>query len=1020
MAAVTVTFDGVRVDDAENAGTWASLTSGGAGPQNEGDFFLQGTQAVSRKVGTAIGGLSFDYSGTGSVDMTAADRKLWMAKIQATNKDKLLTNGSPSMEVWFGSSSSDYYIYDIYGSDDYPRKGGWVVFPINPNVAAHRSGSAGTPVLTAVDWFGLRCDFSGTSKSENVVMDAIDVGVGLCLVGGDSTDPDGTIDDFLADDDGEATTGRYGYFLLEDDIYKVRGMHWIGRNDSGTTVVTEFTDSDKTLVFPAALYDAGDAGFSLDTGNVGTAINFTNYDFLGVGSKAWKLFDVRTEANGGNIDNTTDEIRFPDIHRFVTGDYVDYSNEVWATSIGLTDGNDYWVRVVNETDITLHTGSRRDAFANTNRVTLTGAAASVYEYHALRTITDGRACLKYGSTFTGSASFTSSKFLNFCPGTIPPNTTYEKCIFDGVGQVTIDSATALISDCLFRNPAGEISEAYIQTADTTGIVNTEFDAGAGDTWKIAHAIELTAAGTFPFDGNLFTGYGDRGTFTFDTELGVDADGTDWITFAGRATALTDRAYWYEKGTGTESIGLNDGQLYYLEAKSTKAVTVHLTKEERDADINPISLTPSGAGNGETHTFYRNDHPVWNNSGGLVTLELTSGTNLSWGATGVRNSGASTTSVIALGTISLQLFLPENDLIPDQANDPAMGASVRIEDFETGAVIAEGAAVQPSQPGKGASFFDQAFNAVSFGDVARVKIRYNSFGSRRYLPINQALTLVQGQGSASIYLTRDTTSGKGNVDETGIIKLGFRSQSVFGLSSTLWDAYPNMQLGMINNLELPSGKDRKLVAILTLRSLGTDVFSAGTMTYDGNAMTQVVLGEFTDTDPNYPAHLISVMYYYDIPDSDAGEKTIVMLESVASNNSRIQRGLHVAVLGDMASGAAEDSASVTGDLTATDPSLTLNNTTADAVDLMLVFTNALDIPVATGVGNIYRTEPHRIFSGSTTSLGPPGSAILEARIRPHQLTAVTEERTSSGSHSLGANYTEASQTYVAIGATFARK
>ena len=293
MTAVSVSADNLRADDMNSAANVSSI-GGGAGAGVEPDFVYQGTNSVSRKIGTSAGGF---YTTTGAArNMTATRRTTVILKLIATNANALELLSVPGIEIRIGSGTGDYYSYDLEGNDTYPIKGGWLIRPIDPNVSTHRDGTTGTPDLTAVDYFGIVGDFTATSKSENLAMDAVDIGAGLNLVGGDGADADGTWQDFVDDDEGDtaATTGRYGYiYTLAVDpatgdakIMECYGMFWIGRDTTPTTTATVFIDSGKTLTFPDGLFDAGFSGISVDLGNATTDIDFTDCNFFGLGSES--------------------------------------------------------------------------------------------------------------------------------------------------------------------------------------------------------------------------------------------------------------------------------------------------------------------------------------------------------------------------------------------------------------------------------------------------------------------------------------------------------------------------------------------------------------------------------------------------------------------------------------------------------------------------------------------------------------------------------------------------------------
>lgn len=281
MAAVTVAADNTRVAEATitlDSGTWGN-DGGGGGVADEPDIVYQGTTSQSRKVGSSPIGRQYTHSGT--VDMTAADTSHWLAKINATNYGALNTRATPAFYVKVGQSGAFHEFY-LFGSDNYPAKGGWQIVPISPNVSGYRD-VAGSPTLTAVDYWSLVGDFTGTSKSENLVIDAIDVGRGLKLTGGDGADPDGVFSDFVDFDEG--TTGnRYGYVTSESGIIFALGELAIGEDASETAVATVFQDATgAVLVYGNGLVETGFHRLRFNLGNATTDIDITGATFDSTG-----------------------------------------------------------------------------------------------------------------------------------------------------------------------------------------------------------------------------------------------------------------------------------------------------------------------------------------------------------------------------------------------------------------------------------------------------------------------------------------------------------------------------------------------------------------------------------------------------------------------------------------------------------------------------------------------------------------------------------------------------------------
>ena len=147
-----------------------------------------------------------------------------------------------------GSGSGAYDSFYIFGSDNYPAKGGWQILPISVSVAGYRDATTGSPTRTGILYWSLLGDFTATSKSENVVIDAIDLGVGLCIVGGDGASADAELSDLVTFDEG--TSGnRYGYITSEANgsVAFIIGTLAIGQTSAGTSTLTEWTERNESL-----------------------------------------------------------------------------------------------------------------------------------------------------------------------------------------------------------------------------------------------------------------------------------------------------------------------------------------------------------------------------------------------------------------------------------------------------------------------------------------------------------------------------------------------------------------------------------------------------------------------------------------------------------------------------------------------------------------------------------------------------------------------------------------------------
>lgn len=266
-----------------------SLTSigGGAGAEatdSPAAFFYVLDGQIYRKV-TSSTGAGFGYTSPATYDMTITALRTVMMKINCTDFGGLQpTNG---MRLRIGSASGSEHEYIAVGSlakigllQKYPAKGGFIIVPIDVNIAAYRQTS-GTPTLTAIDWFALVGAFaSASAKAENIGFDNIDLGTGLEL------HTSGNLVDFVAHDEG-ITTNRFGYaFTQGADNYALFGTMFVGRNAGATSAIIISDSVRETYEHLDGLFQAGWSGWLFDNGNASTDILLENKTFKSSGSEA--------------------------------------------------------------------------------------------------------------------------------------------------------------------------------------------------------------------------------------------------------------------------------------------------------------------------------------------------------------------------------------------------------------------------------------------------------------------------------------------------------------------------------------------------------------------------------------------------------------------------------------------------------------------------------------------------------------------------------------------------------------
>jgi hypothetical protein len=276
MATVTVAWDASafgRINAAEATTGW-SATGAGATPTVETDYYYQGAACISIQVKTSV--YTLTYTST-STDMNTTPRAV-LYKVIQTNKNAIDGSG---LRLRIGSSNTAYSSYDVFNSNTYPTLGGFVVVPIMPSITQWITSNTGSPNHAADTTWVVESDAAFTAKAPNLGLDAIDVmdvGTGLTLTRGDSTDANGSFDDFVTEDEGDANN-RWGIVQTRNDILYVTGVLTIGN----TTVNTEFTDSNKVLVFPDHRVSNGFCGIDFNASNTGSNTQISSCIFNGKG-----------------------------------------------------------------------------------------------------------------------------------------------------------------------------------------------------------------------------------------------------------------------------------------------------------------------------------------------------------------------------------------------------------------------------------------------------------------------------------------------------------------------------------------------------------------------------------------------------------------------------------------------------------------------------------------------------------------------------------------------------------------
>jgi len=421
-----------------------------------------------------------------------------------------------------------------------------------------------------------------------------------------------------------------------------------------TPISTDFDDSFFTIVWPRA-WTGRYTGMRFNMGGTSQVYNMEDGSILGQTPRQDILFNTETDVDGtGDIIELTDD----DLQaRWSKGTAVNARDLEGTETPGITDGGQYYVGWDSaSTGITLHT-TRLLALQDGTAVNLTASSAGNGEVWALTAANPYRSKprITFDDTDAGSsATFTRMFFSNlgqFDNEDADPDIEFIDCTFismtghaDNSGE---NANNVVFSGCQFL---GQDTWAKINSSATSGakpssllphndigdISDCLFDFGDA---LGGHAIRQTATGTFSFSGNTFTGFatGDQDTHEFDNTDDVNAT-TDRITLlTGHGYVTGDPVVYDRRLTANTGLtGLTEDNTYFVNV-STNDVSLHLNQGDAINDNATIALTV-GTGN-ETHALWPANAAIFNDSGGLVTINVSDGSTPT-----IRNALDSTTVI----------------------------------------------------------------------------------------------------------------------------------------------------------------------------------------------------------------------------------------------------------------------------------------------------------------------------------------------------------------------------------------
>lgn len=254
------------------------------------------------------------------------------------------------------------------------------------------------------------------------------------------------------------------------------------------------------------------------------------------------------------------------------------------------------------------------------------STSASYDFSGTAVIGAGTITLNKAITITGltinnySTVDVSGATLDDCSILNPPSTN---------DSITTNSSTNIDNSSITVSTVANGSR-WCSVADPTIFNNNIFIGGGG------HAIRITTSGTYFFVGNTFTTFGPAARY-FRTQTDVNGT-TDVITFDAAHGYSTGSPVYYQDHGGSNTVGLVDGTLYYIRNIASNQLAFYDTENDANNDTSRKNLT--AAGSDENHYIYSAKAAIYNDSGGLITLNISGGGS----APSIRNSNASSTIV----------------------------------------------------------------------------------------------------------------------------------------------------------------------------------------------------------------------------------------------------------------------------------------------------------------------------------------------------------------------------------------
>ena len=300
--ALVVTTDLSVITTAEVITGWSAI--GAQSPALEPDFFVQGSNCVSRAVSGAgvVKGMVFD-NGSG-IDFTTGTHKdklvyIWL-KVNTAQLAETQANAGITVRLCTTSATADYREWNVDGKNTIPATDGWICYVIDPQSAG--TTTSGSYSAASVRFYGGTLKTTTTAKGQNLGIDQIAYGRGELYVSGTVTTAGEGFKEIAAVAYDSAGTNRWGIITEKAGVFYVRGKIILGHATANTT----FSSRGETVVWESPSYYNGTNVVKLipdaSVGGTAGADGKTTYNgigFIGGSGTTTVDFGVIVGSDGG-------------------------------------------------------------------------------------------------------------------------------------------------------------------------------------------------------------------------------------------------------------------------------------------------------------------------------------------------------------------------------------------------------------------------------------------------------------------------------------------------------------------------------------------------------------------------------------------------------------------------------------------------------------------------------------------------------------------------------------------------